>query len=225
VLVATLILAGIPAVLAPSPIASPEATLSVLVHAPPSAIESLAPGVEIVEAYDSFALVRATEDRIARLQSMGIPVDTGEEGHWVGLQAVQFDTRRGEPAIPAELKARPADGGDLYIVHLIGPVKPVWLQELRRAGAEILQSIPTYAFLASMDGPTRQAVRSLRFVDWIGPYHPTYKIHSELASAQGTRSVQILTADARDTDAVVSALAARGLARVQWNSRRNERTN
>src|SRR2546422_936156 len=160
------------ALLAVAPEGSGSVPVTVLVHAPVSEIHAIAPDAEIIEAYDSFALVHTPPETALTFEARGIAVDSQEESHWISLEAVRFDTRVGEPAVSPDLRAVRGDAPALYIVHLIGPVKPTWLTELQGRGVQILQSIPTYAFLVSMDRATRDTVRSLRFVDWVGAYHP-----------------------------------------------------
>src|SRR5207249_3608505 len=134
------------------------------------------------------------------------------------LQAFRFDTRVGEPALASDLRASPTQDSALYIIHLIGPAKAEWLRGLQALGVRVLQSVPTYAFLVSMNAASRDAVKALRFVDWIGPYHPAYKLQSELGRAVGAVTVQVLTVDARDAEAVVAFLASQGVPQARWNS-------
>ena len=215
---ALVLTSGIPALLALAPPSSDGAPTSVLVHAPLSEIAEIAPGVQVVEAYDSFVLVNAKPSAIASLESSGIAVESQDEGRWISLQAVRIDTRVGAAAIGPDLMASATEAPALYLIHFIGPAKPAWLQELQARGVRILQSVPTYGFLVSMDGPARDAARSLRFVDWVGPYHPAYKLQSELVAAKGTVTVQVLTVDAADSDDVAALLMNRGVPEVRWDS-------
>ncbi len=210
--------AGVPALFATSPAVTSEPLVSVLVHAPLAQVQALAPGTPVVEAYDSFVIVKATADQAAAFEAHGIAVDPQDSGYWIGLGSYEFDVRQGEPAVPAELQDPVTAGVDLYLVHFIGPVKTEWLGQLRDAGAQLLQSLPTYAFLVSMDASVRDAVQNLRFVDWVGVYQPAFKVQPALAGVQGTTAVEILTVNAADTDAVVAALADHGLGFIPFSS-------
>ncbi len=215
---ALVLTSGVPAFLALVPAAPAGAPASVLVHASLAEIARVAPGVQVVEAYDSFVLVNAIPDSIAALEARGIPVESQDEGRWIRLQSISIDTRIGEPAIAPELTASMTQAQALYLIHFIGPSKPAWLSELQSKGVRVLQSVPTYAFLVSMDGPALDAVRSLRYVDWVRPYHPAYKLQSEFGAATGIVTVQVLTVDAADTDDVVALLSSRGVPEVRWGS-------
>jgi hypothetical protein len=215
---ALVLTSGIPAFLALGPAAPAGASAFVLVHASLAEIAGVAPGVQVIEAYDSFVLVNAKPDSIAALEARGIPVESQDEGRWIRLQSISIDTRIGEPAIAPELTASMTQAQALYLIHFIGPAKPAWLSELQSKGVRVLQSVPTYAFLVSMDAPALDTVRALRYVDWVGPYHPAYKLQSELGAATGIVTVQVLTVDAADTKDVVALLSSRGVPEVRWDS-------
>lgn len=218
VLVITLVLtAAVPALLAAFPAAQGPA-VAALVHAPLSEIRSIDPGIEVVEAYDSFVLVRAGQGALAAIQARGIPVESQESAYEIGLASVSFDVRDGDPALPAGFRAEPTRGPALYIVHFIGPIKAMWLRQLQSMGAEVLHSLPAYAFLVQMDGTTRDAVAGERFVDFVGPYHPAYKIRPDLVAAAGPVAVQVITVAPSDAYDVASALYDDGLSRVRWDS-------
>jgi len=215
---AFVLMSGIPSLLTAAPTAPTGTPASVLVHAPLAQIIAIAPGVQVIESYDSFVLVNANPASIASLEARGIPVESQDEGRWISLQSVEIDTRSAAPAVSPELSAPMTQAPALYLIHFIGPAKPAWLQELQSRGVRVLQSVPTYGFLVSMDGAAREGARSLRYVDWVGPYHPAYKLQSELASAKGTVTVQVLTVDAADSDRVVALLSNRGVPEVRWDS-------
>ena len=211
-----LVLLAVPAVQVLSTWPSSGPPVVAIVYAPLSQVDTLMPGVEVLETYDAFVLVRAPADRLARFAARGIFVEPQDAGNWIGLEPVQFDIRRGEPAIPPALRS--GAEGTHHLVHFIGPIKSAWLEDLRHLGARVLHSVPTNAFLVEMDGAVREAARSLRFVDWIGPYHTAYKVHPDFAATQGIVTAQILTFYATDTDSVVAALSALGISKVTGTS-------
>ncbi|HTD81534.1 MAG TPA: S8 family serine peptidase, partial [Thermoplasmata archaeon] len=172
----------------------------------------------MIESYGSFALVNANPSSIASLEARGIAVESHDEGRWISLQSVEIDTRGPAPTISPAWSASMTSAPALYLIHFIGPAKPAWLQELQARGVRVLQSIPTYGFLVSMDAAAREGAAALRYVDWIGPYHPAYKLQSELAHAAGTVTVQVLTVDSADSGEVVALLANHGLPEVRWDS-------
>jgi len=214
--VVLVLLLAIPAVYVLTPVRRDGPVLTALVRAPVPEITAIAPGIEILEPYDSFVLVRTTATRLAQLTERGIAVDPQPDATWIGLEPVQFDLRVGEPAIPSALRSR--DGNGHYLVHFIGPVKPEWIGELQSLGARVLHSVPTYAFLVTMDPTMREAVRSLRYVDWVGAYHPAYRLHPDLALTGDLETVQIITFEADDTASLVASLADLGVSMAPGTS-------
>ena len=112
-----LVILAIPAVQVLSTWPSSGPPVVAIVHAPLSQVATLMPGVEVLETYDAFVLVRAPADRFARFAARGIFVEPQDAGNWIGLEPVQFDIRRGEPAIPPALRS--GVEGSHYLVHFI----------------------------------------------------------------------------------------------------------
>ncbi|HLA46951.1 MAG TPA: S8 family serine peptidase [Thermoplasmata archaeon] len=186
-----------------------------LVRATVPEITDATSGVEVVEPYDAFVLIRAPADRLRQLTGRGIVVEPQDSAYWITLKSIQFDVRQGEPALPEEFRS---DAGDHYLVHFIGPIKANWITELQTLGVSVLHSVPTHAFLVAMDERTRETVRGLRFVDWVGPYHPGYKLHPELEVGNVLQTVQIITFSADDVTPVLTWLADHGIVNVPRTS-------
>jgi hypothetical protein len=134
---------------------------------------------------------------------------------WIGLEnGFSFDTRNGEPNLPAGLMiesyARGTPGP--YLIQCIGPVYPEWTARLRAMGVTIYAYWPYYALLAAMDDAQAAAVKSLPFVRWVGIYQPAYKVNIELLDAAGLGLIDIqLFPDANLKNAMekISAVGAR----------------
>ena len=97
---------------------------------------------------------------------------------------IVFDTRRGDPVVPAHLKSVASAGTDQRISLLVqveAPIRSEWADQLRRAGASIEQFVPGYAYLVRIAASERAALERLPFVVWTGEYHPAYRIASRLA--------------------------------------------
>jgi subtilisin family serine protease len=81
------------------------------------------------------------------------------------------------------------EAGTCWLVHLTGPVRPEWLAELRRLGANPVCYI-AYQTLVCL--PWRDAsatdFRNLEFVDWLGPYPALAKLAPELLSGSSPSS-------------------------------------
>ena len=93
-----------------------------------------------------------------------------------------FDINKGEPRIPRNLKIDryiPGTKG-LYLIHMKGPVYPEWRKALENLGVKILNYVPNYAYLVQMKPEIKNKAEELSFVDWIGFYHPAYKLDKNL---------------------------------------------
>src|SRR5262249_30300992 len=74
--------------------------------------------------------------------------------------------------------------GGLYLVQMRGPIKPEWLQWLRRK-ARIISYIPNNAYLVRAPSGGLPGLKSWSaggpdFVQWVGPYKPNYKVSPRL---------------------------------------------
>ena len=128
--------------------------------------------------------------------------------HYLGINGLTFDTRNGEPQIPAALRVsdHPAGGEGYYIVQFRGPVKEEWKESLTRAGAEILDYVPSNAFLVRIDPGLRASLEKLQAVQWMGLFQPAYKIAPELVSEAGTVEAEIITFHPDGVNAVLEVL-------------------
>ncbi|MCC7352910.1 MAG: S8 family serine peptidase, partial [Anaerolineae bacterium] len=115
---------------------------------------------------------------IAFTLPVGAIVQPSEPGPSLYLQRVTFDPLREEPSFPTRLMA-PASVTDepgYAIVQFQGPIQPAWWDAATAAGAELLDYIPDYAFVARLKPGAAQALLSLPSVRWVGPFHPAYKV-------------------------------------------------
>ncbi|MFO7676061.1 MAG: S8 family serine peptidase [bacterium] len=125
----------------------------------------------------------------------------------------EFDTRTGEPALPAELRQVEGDAGaEYWIVQLEGPFERQWLRRFERLGLEPFGYLPNYAVLCRMTPAERAAVEALPFVVWTGLYQPAYKLEPGLDRVEGeVRLVALLMpgAEAAPVIDLVSGLGGR----------------
>ncbi len=142
---------------------------------------------EVVESYDNFVLVKASNAQIAEMKKDGlqaIPLDDLS----IKIGSVTIDTN--EPRIDktGAVKAHPAyahaksPGADRhhYIVQFVGPTKEEWKEEIIKKGGIIGDPLPSYSFIVEMDAKSLQEVSGLRFVRWLGHYDPSYRLAANL---------------------------------------------
>jgi subtilisin family serine protease len=82
----------------------------------------------------------------------------------------------------AEMRSHAAKSG-LYLIQFTGSLETAQRLQLRQAGVELLKYVPEDTFVAKLNNVSAAAIGAFGFVNWIGPYHPEYKIHPRLAAA------------------------------------------
>ncbi len=91
-----------------------------------------------------------------------------------------FDFTRGEPSLAPSLMANQPNAGEVgnYIVHMTGPIPQIWADRISGTGAEIVTYVPNFAYQVRTTPEMARMLEKLPFVDWVGDYHPAYKISS-----------------------------------------------
>lgn len=167
----------------------------------------------VVETYNSSVLTYVNNDTISMLESRGFIVKTIPNATVTGRGAFLFDTRNGEPKIPEDLRVNLSltPNYDKYIVQLVGPVKPEWIQLLNANGVEILGYLPCFSFIVAAPQESLIQVGKLSFVKWIGLYQPAYKISPELLSlGDGSLDLKILLFSGAQNGSIVKLIDEAG---------------
>ncbi|MCK5659925.1 MAG: S8 family serine peptidase, partial [Methanosarcinales archaeon] len=128
------------------------------------------------------------------------------------LQNAQFDTSLPQPAVAAVSSADmlfisqyPVDVEGYYIVQFSGYIQEEWKQAVRDTGAIIFDYVPNNAFVVQMNSSAKSQVESLDVVQWVGIYHPSYRISPALSLSTTTAAAgSITTQVASATGDVVS---------------------
>jgi len=88
-----------------------------------------------------------------------------------------------EPGVPLPSPlpglAQPA-AGRIFLVELRTISLPEWRRALTEAGAELLAYFPLNAHLVRVDPRKVDALRALDFVERVAPFHPSYRMFSEV---------------------------------------------
>ncbi|HZU85996.1 MAG TPA: S8 family serine peptidase, partial [Anaerolineaceae bacterium] len=134
----------------------------------------LPPDLEVVEDYGSFVLGRMPANAITAGED---ELEVLRDRTQVTINNTSFDSQLGEPEVPAGLRSAAED--PYFLVQFIGPIKPEWLEELQTLGVTILGYHPSYTYIVRMDPALSEAVQRLRAVQWVGHYHPAYRLVSE----------------------------------------------
>ncbi len=131
----------------------------------------------------------------------------------IGLEnGYTFDTRIGEPLLPAELRIEsysPEVYG-YYLVQFKGPIFTRWKNHLQSLGVNIYAYFPQNAFLVGLRAEQVAIVKSLSFIQWVGIYQPAYKVHCELLDAKGRQAVDVQLYPDADVSSVLEKIKSTG---------------
>ena len=146
-------------------------------------------GVKVTQDYGSYWLVEATDDQVKSLNARyGDRAVNADYLNKVELAATSVDTTAGEPAVPNQLRQGDTGGKRLRLIQFKGPVKPEWLQQVKSAGdVKVVSYIPNNAYVIWLDRNGEAKLKTQLVpkgsIQWIGPYHPYYKIQTSLLTA------------------------------------------
>lgn len=177
--------------------------------------ELLAKGLDLVETYDTFALVRDTRGVMGSLQATGLSAASAEELFTVQLNGYAFDVRQRAPDLPDALRIAygPREEG-AHLVHFLGPMKESWVWEVERLGGVVERYLGGSAVLVRMTPEVAEQVRGLGRVDYVDALHPAYRIEPGLLQATGTVEVKIITFAGESVNPVLAFLGRNGIART-----------
>jgi subtilisin family serine protease len=128
---------------------------------------------------------------------------------------IVFDTRTGEPELPAALTLYNQAGNGYYLVQLTGPIYDTWTEQLKRDNIEIIGYIPHYAYLVKATEQEIDHVKSLSFVRWTGHYQPAYKLEKGLTDIDTETRITLQIFPDEDIDEICEQLLAQGLEIVE----------
>lgn len=165
-------------------------------------------GLEVIEDYDTFMVVRMTDSQRSALQSAGMIVADDYGMSQIKIDGYDFDTTIGEPKIPVNLKIEryPLDVQGHYLIQFIGPVKEEWKKDIERLGGAILGYVPEDAFIVRMGRSQMEKIENLREVQWMGIYQPAYKVRPVLWNMDGKFDVKIITFKGEGINSVLRML-------------------
>lgn len=146
-------------------------------------------GITKVKNYGSYWLVEATDAQVDELTKMyGARAVKESRLNRIELDVASFDTTAGDPSVPKDLQQVDGPGKRLRLVQFRGPVTPKWLQLVKSAGnVQIISYLPHNAYLVQLDASAEANLRDMEEpsgpIQWIGAYHPYYKIKKGLVNA------------------------------------------
>jgi uncharacterized repeat protein (TIGR01451 family) len=114
----------------------------------------------------------------------------------IELRTMGIDTSLGEPTVPAALRQGETSSKRLRLIQFKGPMKSSWVDQVRAAGdVTVISYIPNNAYIIWLDTRAEQKLARLMEpqgpVQWIGAYHPYYKVPQNLLSLSGSDPIML----------------------------------
>jgi len=123
---------------------------------------------------------------------------------------IVFDTRLGEPTLPAKLRIDSYHDAGYYLIQVDGPVYSDYLDQIKELGIDVVGYIPKYA-LITYATPEQINLTNLKpFVRWVGIFQPAYKLQSEIMNGEGTVRVTIQLFPNENTYSIASIIQSLG---------------
>jgi len=199
---------SVPQPAAPSPL--PPAGDIVTFRTDATAREIEAAGGRLVESYGAFSVARGPSSLLDALASLGHYAVAMPTAPYLHLVDGDVDVRT--LAIP-QAGSWPTDpqGQATGLVHFYAPIKPEWTSGLAARGIRALLYVPDDALLVQGPPAVLFGLQALPYVDWVGPYEPSWKMPAVLANATGIVDVRALVIPGEPPNALVAWLARAGV--------------
>jgi len=131
------------------------------------------------------------------------------------FSGTRFDTAQGEPAVPDDLRAK---SPGTYLLQFIGPIMREWVTELEGEGLTFDGYYASYAFVVQGSPAAIDAARASPFVQWIGTYHPAYKVSSDLLRRQSEVEISVSAVGGTPLDRLAAVVTgASGSVEESWD--------
>ncbi len=169
-----------------------------------------AAGAQLLQAYGAFSVARGPSSVLDALAAAGAYVQAIPSAPYLSLATGDVDVRT--LAIPApDAWTLDSQGEAVGLVHFYAPVTAAWQNALEARGVQVLLYVPTDAFLVRGPAAAVDGLRSLPYVDYVGPYQSPWKVPASLSSAAGVQDVRIVLMPGEPTGAVEAWLAKAGV--------------
>lgn len=175
-----------------------------------SAAQLAAAGAVLLQGYGAFSVARGPASVLDLLAAQGVYVQAIPAAPFLSLASGDVDVRT---LATTEAAAWPLDasGDAIGLVHFYAPVTPQWQSALETRGLSVLLYVPTDALLVRGPAAALDGLRSLPYVDYVGPVQDGWKMAPGLASAAGLEDVRIVVMPGAPTGPVEAWLAHAGV--------------
>jgi len=194
--------------LAPAPVAVTGDLVTFRTDASASLLASA--GAQLLQSYGAFSVARGPSSVLDALAAAGAYVQAMPTAPYLSLATGNVDVRT---LSLTDAGSWPLDAGGeaVGLVHFYAPITEAWRNGLQSRGLQVLLYVPTDALLVRGSAAALTGLRSLPYVDYVGPYESAWKMPPSLASASGVRDVRIVVMPGEPTGALEAWLARAGV--------------
>ncbi|ABQ24599.1 S8 family serine peptidase [Geotalea uraniireducens] len=100
--------------------------------------------------------------------------------HKVQINGIVIDVKGKEPAVPEILEPRVDKGRRKWVVQFTGPIHEEEKAKVEELGCRLLDYLPDFAFLATMDDTAKKAVKKLPYIEGVVRFKPAHKLREKL---------------------------------------------
>lgn len=162
--------------------------------------QRLAESYRLVEHYPGFVLLQMSEEEAAALATR-LPLEDITEHFRIEVGERVIDTSQPRVDVGGRLRAHPAykglrrlsAGRHHHLVQFIGPIKPEWLEAVRKAGAEPREPHDAFTWVVRADETALAKVSALACVRWAGHLPHASRIASALLARLGVKGTEAET--------------------------------
>ncbi len=172
-------------------------------------------GITVIEVYESWVLAAMNASQHKSLVQQGYDVETLEDRTLIGRGDYVFDSRKGEPSIPWELRVNLVRHPeyDKFILQFVGPIKEEWKDTVASYGVVLGDYLPHFGFIVTMNQSFERQLKQLYFVQWIGIYEPAYKVQRSVVNSWNAWmdvSIEMFSNSTLDVQRVTNMITAAG---------------
>ncbi len=143
-------------------------------------------GIAVEAQFPHGTLISGTDKQYAALEDRGYRVKLLPDTNILTVGSYRIDIEKGEPKVPASLDV-PKALAKTWLHHLVqlqGPPNAEWNEILEEHGVDVVEPVGSYGLFVTGTPEAVQALHTLPFVAWTGPFKPAYRIHPNLADVK-----------------------------------------
>lgn len=152
--------------------------------------------------------------RASTLEKKGYRVWVLENTETLSIGKYKIDiTKKRPPRIPAVLSIPKTlqQRWTHHLVQMVAPPEIEWIQAVEDRGIRVVETIPPYGLFVVGTPTEVEALASLAFVAWTGPFQPAYRVSERLLKMRsGVKTVNIGALADGDVDAVRTGIKKAG---------------